>query len=280
MTWRTLILPYIEQQGLAEKLAPIAKASADTGCQRVEARPWDRTPLQNTVLPTYICPNESTQVASSGLDTWFGPGELAPPGFQTAAISSYFGCAGPVASGPYDWGVPFVSGRCAAGIACPLTDGNNDPPGNKRGFLHGHNSNGPGMMDMWPNKYSTQDVPDGTSNVIHVGEDHYIDPESNLPGVYNNAQWMSTFCVSTTVWGINTDYVTILGFTITKHKENNYLTGGASFRSQHPGGAHFLFVDASVQFLEENISDKLFGNLGDRQDGRLGEEYNFQGTGR
>ncbi len=278
-TFRTLILPYIEQQQLFNQLQPIAKASSDTPCKRVEDRAWDRTPLQNMVVPSYICPSETAQVVS-GLDTWFGPGELAPAGFQTAAISSYFGCAGPVASGPADWGLDFVSGKCFAGINCPFTDGNSDPPGNTRGFLHGHNSHGPGMMDMWPNKYTGKDVPDGTSNVIQVGEDYWVDPALNQPGVFNNAHWMATFCVATTVWGINTDYVTLLGLTPSDHLNVNYLTGGASFRSHHPGGAHFLFTDGSVRFLEEDIDDKLFGNLGDRQDGRIGAEYTRPTTGR
>jgi prepilin-type processing-associated H-X9-DG protein len=92
-------------------------------------------------------------------------------------------------------------------------------------------------------------------------------------------QWMATFAVATSVWGVNVDYLAKLGFTPAQHRLNNYLTG-CQFRSLHPGGAHFLFVDGSVRFLEDQINPALFTNLSDRQDGRLGEEYTYQGVGR
>ena len=42
------------------------------------------------------------------------------------------------------------------------------------------------------------------------------------------------------------------------------------FRSQHVGGAHFLFVDGSVRFLSENIDHKnTYQRLGDRADGQV-----------
>jgi prepilin-type processing-associated H-X9-DG protein len=74
------------------------------------------------------------------------------------------------------------------------------------------------------------------------------------------------------VWGINTDYVARLGLTLANHKLYNYLTG-CNFRSRHVGGAYFLFADGSVRFLDETISPALFGNLSQRNDERVGEEY-------
>jgi prepilin-type processing-associated H-X9-DG protein len=44
----------------------------------------------------------------------------------------------------------------------------------------------------------------------------------------------------------------------------NYSWG---FRSRHPGGAHFLMGDGSVQYLNEDINHATFQRLGGRSDG-------------
>jgi prepilin-type N-terminal cleavage/methylation domain-containing protein/prepilin-type processing-associated H-X9-DG protein len=265
-TWRTLLLPFMEQQALFNQLEPIAKASVGNGCNNPEDRPWDKTPIQRQPVPGFICPSEEIQVGDR-MDTWFGP--------SSAAISSYFGMAGPVAAGPAaSWGGPAtVCGNCVGERDCPCVQMENP-----RGFLHGQLQNGPGLLDMWPNKYSTQDVPDGTSHTIHVGESHWADPDSNQPGCFGNMHWMTTFAVATSVWGINTDYVARLGFNVPDHKVYNYLTG-CNFRSRHVGGAHFLFADGSVRFLEDFTHPALFANLSSRNDERVGEEYTRPGAG-
>ena len=261
-TWRTLLLPYMEQKTLYDQLVPLAKASEGTPCVQTENRPWDRSPLQLQPVATFICPTEMTQIGND-MDTWFGP--------KTAAISSYFGNAGPVSTGPMDWGAPYVCGNCLGNVEC-LCDTGNDAGPNKRGFLHGHNPDGPGMLDMYANEISTAQVPDGTSNTIHVGESHWVEPDAYQPGCFGNMQWMATFAVASSVWGINTDYIAKTGMPASKHKDNNYLTG-CNFRSRHPGGAQFLFADGSVRFLEENTSPTLLSNLSNRKDGNIGEEY-------
>ena len=48
-----------------------------------------------------------------------------------------------------------------------------------------------------------------------------------------------------------------------------------SFKSAHKGGAQFVFVDGSVQFLSENIDYITYQRLGDRRDGEpIPEEWN------
>jgi len=39
------------------------------------------------------------------------------------------------------------------------------------------------------------------------------------------------------------------------------------FKSLHPGGAQFVFVDGSVHYLQQNIDHTTYQMLGDRQDG-------------
>lgn len=261
-TWRTLILPFMENQPLYDQLEPLAQASRGGGCYPV--RPWEESVLQQQLVETYLCPSD--QAASgpqTGLASWSGP--------TVAAVASYFGNAGPVATAPRDWGEPESCGQCVAHVACPCNFGgaNGQPT---RGFYFGHNRRGPGMLDMWPNNYSTKDVPDGTSNTIHVGETHWSDPDSLESGCFNNMHWMSSWCVASTVWGINTDYMSMFGWDAPTHENQNWQTG-CNYRSRHPGGAHFLMVDGSVNFYIDSISPALLANLGARNDGNIGESY-------
>jgi prepilin-type processing-associated H-X9-DG protein len=128
------------------------------------------------------------------------------------------------------------------------------------------------MMDMWANKISTAKVIDGTANTLHVGETHWVDRDTNQSGCFSTNGWMYTWAVASTVWGINTDYMARLGLTKTEHNDFNYETG-CNFRSRHPGGAQFVYADGHVEFLTDDISPRLFANLGDRNGGRLGDFY-------
>src|SRR5207248_2436177 len=40
------------------------------------------------------------------------------------------------------------------------------------------------------------------------------------------------------------------------------------FKSNHPGGANFLFGDGSIQFLNQNIMPETYNKLGCRNDGK------------
>jgi prepilin-type N-terminal cleavage/methylation domain-containing protein/prepilin-type processing-associated H-X9-DG protein len=280
MGWRVLILPYMENQPLYDQLAKLVPSSNDAtsglkSCDFKTKRPWDLTELQRQALPEFLCPSEEMPAIKTAPGNsqrgWFGP--------DTAAVASYYGCAGPVATGPNDgsWGGPdIICGNCVGGVKCPCISGNK-PGGGQRGWYHGQNSGGPGMMDMWANKISTGKVPDGTSNTLHVGETHWVDAEANRPGCFDTMHWMSTWAVASTVWGVNTDYIARLGLTSAEHLQWNYETG-CNFRSRHPGGAHFLYADGHVELLTDDIGDALLANLGDRNGERVGDYYEGTGT--
>src|SRR5262249_43919598 len=131
----------------------------------------------------------------------FADWSFAP--MRAAAISTYMGNAGPVSTGPMDWGLAKGCGYCTDGRDpqkyCLCTLGNSQRY--NRGFYHGHNPNGPGMLDMFPNDMSMRKVKDGASNTLHVGETHGVNNSGDGCGDY--LQWMSTWAVSTTVYGIN-----------------------------------------------------------------------------
>ena len=252
LTWRVTILPYMEEQAVYDRLVELAEQSTVNGCYPV--RPWDRSDLQVTPIAGYVCPSEVGGAIHTGFSSWSGP--------STAAIASYFGNAGPVSTGPRDWNLSNVCGKCTDGTApdafCPCTLGNTAE--SSRGFYHGHNPNGPGMLDMWPNKFRVAKVKDGTSKTIHVGESHWS-PNKQDAGCNEHMQWMSSWAVASSVWGINTDDAT-----------GNWW-GGCNWRSRHEGGANFLMVDGSVSFLTDTISLIVLGNMAARNDGNIGENY-------
>ncbi len=252
-SWRILILPFIEEAALSETLEPLAKRSIGTGCYPV--RPWDSaTGLQQTVISSYICPSETGSLVKDGFSTWSGP--------RLAAISNYFGNAGPVSTGPRDWGMTNVCGKCTNGTQpdtfCPCQLGNS--PGYNRGFYHGQRPKGPGMLDMFPNKIRTKDVTDGTSKTLHAGETHWSERLTEN-GCHEQMQWMSSWCVASSVWGINAGDAT-----------GNWW-GGCNWRSRHPGGANFVNVDGSFQFLDDSISLVVLANLSARNDGNTSETF-------
>ena len=264
MTWRTLILPQLENQPLYDELLPLAESSTVNGCW--PERDWERSPLQQTVVPEFLCASDDSQGIKTGIATWSGPDS------RQAAVANYYGNAGPVSTGPADWGKVESCASCdfpqdiSDSSECLCIDGNSADTGRNRGFFHGHNPNGPGMLDMWPNKYGTEKVLDGTSKTLFVGETHYADPDSGEAGCWETMNWMSSWSVASTVWGINVDYIAR-----TPPGTENWQ-GGCNWRSKHPGGANFLLVDGSVTFLNEDINLWVLTNMGDRQDGRIGDQ--------
>ena len=115
------------------------------------------------------------------------------------------------------------------------------------------------MLDMYPNEISMKKVVDGSSKTLHVGETHGVN--SNEDGCGDHLNWMSTWAVSSTVYGINA-----------RNVGSDWNTG-CNFRSYHGGGSFFLFVDGSVHYLNEAIDLWAFGYLGDRNDGQVIPSY-------
>ncbi len=154
-------------------------------------------------------------------------------GSNAVAISSYAGC-----EGPFD------------GDAC-------DP--NASGIMISNPRN-IGLFIVNESRTIAK-VTDGTSNVIAIGEISWR-PVQNIGGTNYGSDRQFIYGNVTSTGGPNCGNIGVtvnggfLHVRSTRKKLNGPLVGGdkhRAFHSYHTGGAHFVFVDGSVHFINENI---------------------------
>ena len=241
ISWQVQILPQMEQTGLYNSL-------------NMRGVAWD------TVIPAPTDPNRRARqiqvpYARCPSDAWDPNNGWA----QT----NYCGNLG-------SQRVPSADGNCNTWMAPgvnydQLVWADHGNPNAKNGLS--------GMMGRLGPKIGFNAVKDGTSQVIHVGE---VLPEchDHLSGWWDfngmgNAHagtqvplnTMST-CAASQAEATSRGYTNPQCFT----KSNwNYSWG---FRSNHTGGAQFLYVDGSVRFISQTVNYNTYQMLGGRADAR------------
>jgi len=112
----------------------------------------------------------------------------------------------------------------------------------------------------WKLKRRIDDVKDGTSNTLFVGEFVHADKTGDFSGFpgnvrawirSNNGQYAS-YAFKVVVYGVNAPVQRVADGIL-----YNHLPMG----SHHPGGANFLAGDGSVHFLSENIALDVYKAL-------------------
>jgi prepilin-type N-terminal cleavage/methylation domain-containing protein/prepilin-type processing-associated H-X9-DG protein len=262
-------------------------------------------------LPYGRCPSDGYQTENENLTNYMGSmgpqclwgggcnaNNTVPPGPVSGASADGFGspfapyCNGkPDPSQPgtnngtygsyittiyyYPPGSPLYPGYTASpdngGDGHPDGSGPGDNPANVRGFFNRSGA-----------KFSLL-APDGTSNTILIGESL---PEFNCPGVAGKpaagsySGWWSAdgaHAMISTIIPINHQIIkddangTVCSTRPGRSDANWAVADG--FKSNHTGGANFVFADGSVHFLSQTIDMWTYQKLGCRNDGMVVGNY-------
>ncbi|PQO43752.1 DUF1559 domain-containing protein [Blastopirellula marina] len=126
-----------------------------------------------------------------------------------------------------------------------------------------------------PTKTAFRDMTDGTSNTLLVGESAY-----NLPDyTFSSGSCAGSPRYSFTYWA--NPYPSSIAFSTEtlynpKDKQGDGIWDSSwthAFRSEHSGGAQFVFVDGSVHFVADTIDATTLDALATRNGGEVIGEY-------
>jgi prepilin-type N-terminal cleavage/methylation domain-containing protein/prepilin-type processing-associated H-X9-DG protein len=254
--WQVRILPYAEQGPLYQKVAigdrgdPLNPgAGSPVPYYDIVVNPaypvadW-RSKARAVQVPYARCPSDPTEDGDGSIvdASYCGSlGSQLTPSIQGAACEPYAAIPGVHYESP---GGDY--GHC-------------NPGANQETHLSG-------MFCRMQVNIGMQDVTDGTSNTIQVGE--ILPSCSDHTGGWWYFNGMGNAHSSTSV-PIN-EMTTCpnskkINFPQCTNPQNWNLSWG--FRSMHPGGAQFVFVDGSAHFLSETIDYATYQRLGGRRDG-------------
>ena len=236
------LLPFMEEEPLYSKLNQNkAGASRPVRFEEEAFGPQGKW-IRSEIIDSYLCPSAAVDPYITGANP-----------LTDRAISSYSPSIG-------------AQQMNSRGGWC------NDYPGNVFGTgPAGHGNEGRGYRisgvfarGHWAAKI--KDISDGTSQVIAMGE---ILPNC---GDHHRNGWLHF----NSLWTATTGPINypILGIGQPGHQGPKSCTHYANwqtsqaFKSNHKGGAQFVFADGSVHLLQETIDYMTYQRLGDRRDGQ------------
>jgi prepilin-type N-terminal cleavage/methylation domain-containing protein/prepilin-type processing-associated H-X9-DG protein len=281
------LAPYIEESGLHDAIDFCDPF--DPNCVRPGEQRIGNVPIREYVVEPLQCPSDEKNGLvdpRDGVTRWAGlirPGAVAVTnyagsiGSQVVDSWNNFNLSTVVGNGGErfdhdddgeDWFNSTSTGEpCGAG------------PGNIRSDCPWPSSiSGVFSRSTWA--ASIEDITDGTSNTIAMGE---IRPRSSA------FQWVHGWTLSEGLWfattapinfPTNPDEVRPIGGSggtggqLPPGSDWEYdFNTAMGFKSAHPGGANFVFADGSAHFLQENIDYGTYQMLGARADGEAIVSY-------
>ena len=223
-----LILPYLEQDAVARRWDPKLPRNSTVDS---DGDGYTNFSLQQMSITTYTCPAMSPPSGTSGGALGAAPENRAP--------SSYVWCAGTPTGYEATYGT-YMTLPCD-GVIVPVRN---------KAY-----SADPAQRDVAGNApVRLTDVTDGTANTLMAGECDF--KPAGVPSTFGP------------VWA----YGYLYNWTGTAgpfNKHDGVYAGQnyGTFRSEHPGGAHFVLADGSVQFVRDAIDPTTLQRLGTRAAG-------------
>ncbi len=238
--WIVDILPYLEQQPLYDAMKPGFENQSGT-INNFFAGPTNGRGMGNLdirdfvaqQLPVLTCPSDPSAVPNT--DQWQWTNILV-------AVTNYKGVAGDTAVGAsFGWTGPWVGPEWGTSPDCFESLGCN-------GLLWRMN-----YYDPIPFRR----ISDGLSNTLMVGE-AVVEQDFHSAAYFSDGDWGSC--------NMQLNY-----FQVGEPDEikNTFWADVRGFRSYHPGGVHFAFADASVQFLNEGIDHLAYRALSTKDGGEI-----------
>ncbi len=264
--WSYIISPYMEMEAVFELIpyGPPAGPPAGSGSSPgnlVTSTAWSTQPYRTaltTSYPVMRCP--STSDLQSYDDNSRG---VLTPGRKPASYAI-------VISGHSN----FINNHNDDGNI----EGAASPPFNFYPLVSGNAANINGVTERRINgpfnqntRFTFADILDGTSNTAAVGERYRY---NNLPGSEGNnghGGWGTFFIASPhaqnghNVFSGNTAFPFNPVIPQTQVASNTLHL--LSYTSRHPGGVNFCFLDGSVRFLRDSVSDFVRCAIGSRKGG-------------
>jgi prepilin-type N-terminal cleavage/methylation domain-containing protein len=253
--WATKILPYLEEGAVSDR---IVNNGIVSGGVDYNGKPWQpgifkaaffagNSPIPggDTSIGTFLCPSVDLPTTVPSAEYFGGTGTSLNTGYATAHYKA--------SRGYCDRGM-FLRKQEALLVAnCSDFDFDGD-----------------GTPDVIRKDRVTririQDVLDGTSKTISIGEAAYFANAATFP------IWMGTLIDDGSILfkthnPINCNISGVKTFPLSQAQSDQLIGDDDCSFSWHQNGAFFGFVDGSVHFLTENIEVRTFALLGDRLDG-------------
>ena len=255
-SWLCRVLPHIEEQAIADTLPDLEDPTIFDPINEV----WIKQTLGGGPPPPIKigrCPSDGFEV---GAPFFNYSGNIGP----TVHVSS---CGGR--------GIVFDQDLSSLGIVVPFIDAGACPIDPSFCPLTGMFSR------LGYHEIGIKHVPDGTTNTLFVGEtivaqsghSHDIAKiRGYWAGFDNGLAHAGT--IPSINWPVDPDQPSCnAGAGAQFYRHNYHVTMG--FESNHPGGANFLMVDGSVQFVPESVDFNIYQLLGTRDDGHSISELPF-----
>jgi len=239
--WVVSTLPYMEEQALSDLFEQCIDATTRKQFSLRRggigfAASWTGAPdLMATEVAGLRCPSDVSPTITTTAWQWVG---------VEAFAGSYKGCVGnsEISPSPGNFNSAF-----------PLEDPNN--PGEFLGRPDGHrdcSSNGMFFRNSYEKPVKMKNVKDGTSKTILVGED-LTRFNKHAAMFYANGDWATT----NPPLNFKPDLVA-------NPDALDDFWDVQGFRSDHDGGANFVFVDGSCHFISDSVDRFSYQAYGSR----------------